>query len=111
MTSGIELVRPPDLADTATFVTLFSARLEPAGRIAYDARFEILSQSTLKAIVAFRTESGLDWQRVTRGYRILVLDPGEDVGAIRLFRRSGAKVIATFPACWGGRRRACRRAL
>jgi serine phosphatase RsbU (regulator of sigma subunit) len=25
----------PDLADTATFVTLFSARLEPAGRIAY----------------------------------------------------------------------------
>jgi hypothetical protein len=56
------------------------------GRIAYDIRFELLTKRQLQSIVDFRTEHGLDWQRAARGYRVLVLDPGEDGGAVRYYR-------------------------
>jgi hypothetical protein len=64
------------------------------GRVAYDIRFELLSSAQLKEIVAFRSEQGLDWQRVTRGYGLLVLDPGGDAGAVTLFKRlPGTRVL------------------
>jgi hypothetical protein len=64
-----------------------------AGRVAYDARLEILTRSELSRIVAFRTEHGIDWDRVTRGYGLLVLDPVSDAGAIKLLRRSKGTTV------------------
>ena len=55
------------------------------GRVAYDIRFELLPTKTFKSIVTFRSEHGGHWQAVTRGYRLLVLDPVGDSGAVTLF--------------------------
>jgi hypothetical protein len=63
------------------------------GRVAYDVRFELLSNAQLDKIVTFRTEHGVDWQRAANGYGLLVLQPGADGGAIELFRRAGARVL------------------
>ena len=58
-----------------------------SGRIAYDVRFELLSQRELTQIARFRLEQGADWQRVAAPYRILVLDPASDARAIDLLAR------------------------
>jgi len=57
------------------------------GRVAYDARFELLSAAQLAEIGRFRNRVGLDWQRAVRGYRVLVLDPGDEAATIRYYRR------------------------
>jgi hypothetical protein len=59
---------------------------ELAGRVAYDARFELLSRRQLERIVAFRAERGTDWLGAARGYDLLVLDPKGDSGALRLLK-------------------------
>jgi hypothetical protein len=60
-----------------------------AGRLAYDVRFEVLSPRDLATVAAFRMEQGSNWLRATHEYRILVLDPTSDQGAINLLRRRG----------------------
>ena len=55
-----------------------------AGKVAYDARLELLTRPQLERIVAFRAEKGPDWLRAARGYRLLVLDPKADGGAVQL---------------------------
>jgi hypothetical protein len=65
-----------------------------AGRVAYDIRYELLRQPELRRILSFRKERGPNWQQAANGYRLLVLDPGGDIGAVRLFeRRPGTKVL------------------
>ncbi len=65
-----------------------------AGRVAYDARLELLSGRQLRTLYSFRTEQGLDWQRAANGYGVLVLDPAGDAGAVRLYeRRPGTSVL------------------
>lgn len=65
-----------------------------AGRVAYDIRFELLSERQLTTIIDFRTEHGVDWQRAARGYGLLVLDPVGDEGAIGLYEGlPGTKVL------------------
>ena len=65
-----------------------------AGRIAYDTRYELLTVPQLDQIVSFRTETGLDWQAAVRPYRLLVLDPSGDFGAVRYFEgRPGTTVL------------------
>jgi hypothetical protein len=59
---------------------------ELAGKVAYDARFELLTRRQLERIVAFRAEQGADWLRAARGYQVLVLDPTADRGAVRLLQ-------------------------
>jgi hypothetical protein len=59
---------------------------ELAGKVAYDARFELLSRQQLERIVAFRKEQGDDWFGAAHGYRLLVLDPRGDIGAVRLLK-------------------------
>ncbi|MFZ0041966.1 MAG: hypothetical protein WAK93_11715, partial [Solirubrobacteraceae bacterium] len=44
------------------------------GRLAFDARFELLSSSQLKAIYDADTVTGLSWERGLRGYPVVVLD-------------------------------------
>jgi hypothetical protein len=71
---------------------LFKDKLD--GRVAYDVRFELFPSKALERVVAFRTESGNDWQRAARGFRLFVLDPDGDRGAIRWLRRQrGATVL------------------
>lgn len=47
---------------------------ELAGRIAFDARFELLDADELKAIVRWRAHSGDEWRAAAAGYDFLVLD-------------------------------------
>ena len=64
------------------------------GRVAYDIRFELLPKRTFKSIVTFRSEHGYDWQAVTRGYGLLVLDTAGDSGAVTLFEKlHGTRVL------------------
>jgi drug/metabolite transporter superfamily protein YnfA len=44
------------------------------GRLAYDARFELLTAAQLTDLVAFSDAKGAHWKRVARGYDLLVLD-------------------------------------
>ena len=55
----------------------------------------LLTTPQLEQIVSFRKETGLDWQSVVRPYRLLVLDPSGDSGAVRLLsrRQPGTKVL------------------
>jgi hypothetical protein len=58
-----------------------------AGRLAYDARFELLTSGELTQIARFRLERGANWLETVDPYRILVLDPASDAGAIKLLKR------------------------
>jgi hypothetical protein len=62
------------------------------GRIAYDARFELLSEQQLSAIAAFRAQRGPAWRRAANGYRILVLDPVRE--------RAAARTLRSEPGVW-----------
>jgi hypothetical protein len=44
------------------------------GRVAYDARFELLSQAQLQRIAQFESRVG-NWLPTARGYQVFVLDP------------------------------------
>jgi hypothetical protein len=67
---------------------------ELAGRVAYDARFELLSARALTSVANFRLEQGADWMRAADGYDVLVLDPSADRGAVTLLERSpGTRVL------------------
>jgi hypothetical protein len=44
------------------------------GRIAYDARFELLGSRRLRELVHLEDAVGIDWKRLARGYRLVVVD-------------------------------------
>jgi hypothetical protein len=67
------------------------------GRIAYDTRLEIIPKGALARVIAFRSESGNDWQRAAAGYALFVLDPSDDRGAIRWLTARGARVLYRGP--------------
>jgi hypothetical protein len=64
-----------------------------AGRVAYDVRFELLTSAQLSSLFHFRAEVGYDWQRAAAGYGLLVLDPGSDSGAVKLFEREPGSTV------------------
>jgi hypothetical protein len=47
------------------------------GRIAYDIRFELLTEPELRSLALFKAVRP-GWRRATRGYPLVVLDPNED---------------------------------
>ncbi len=53
-----------------------------SGRVAFDARFELLSSDQLRAISHFRNQSSGDWLDSANGYRLLVLDPRNEGPAV-----------------------------
>jgi hypothetical protein len=68
---------------------------ELAGRLAYDSRFELLTQAQLQAVSRFRGVSG-NWLRTAAGYTVFVLDRQLDRDAVRaLLRRGVARVVHT----------------
>ena len=73
------------------------------GRVAYDARFELLGSKRLTQLVRIEGAIGPDWKRLALGYRLLVIDgkafPDSlrgfkaEPGARMLFEHDGSAVI------------------
>ena len=78
------------------------------GRVAYDARFELLSAVQLAAIADFKAEVGPNWNTIASGYRLLVLQRSSTAtshfehapGARVLFDGDGMVVILRSACCW-----------
>ena len=62
-----------------------------AGRVAFDVRFELLSDAELDQLTAFESERGVNWRAAAAGYALLVLPSGG--GPARDLRREGAHVL------------------
>jgi hypothetical protein len=64
------------------------------GRVAFDARFELLTDRQLRSLAHFRNSSTPRWIDVADGYRLLVLDPATERPAIReLLRERGTTAL------------------
>jgi hypothetical protein len=69
-------------------------RPDLAGRIAFDARFEVLSRRRIAQIYNFNDVYGSSWRAATGGFRILVLDRTVSAGPIAaLLREPGARLL------------------
>jgi hypothetical protein len=65
-----------------------------AGRVAFDARFELLSSRQLRAVVRFRHQTTPQWAAAAAGYRLLVLDPRTEMRVYRSFRAEpGTRIL------------------
>jgi hypothetical protein len=62
------------------------------GRVAYDARFELLSGAEIAAIVMFKNEIGPRWSALASGYRLLVLQRSS-ASTPQLEHAPGARVL------------------
>jgi len=60
-----------------------------AGRVAFDARFELLTKSQLKEIARVENAAG-DWRSALRGYRVFVLGPSPDATLEHALRQATA---------------------
>ena len=60
-----------------------------AGRVAFDARFELLSDAEIRSIARFRARSGAAWRRPADGSEILVLDAAAERGVVRSLLAGG----------------------
>ncbi len=65
---------------------------ELRGRIAYDIRFELLTDRELRSLALFKAVRP-GWLGAIRGYPIVVLDPTEDGRRIAALRRQGLVVL------------------
>ena len=69
-----------------------------AGRIAFDARFELLTDRELRAIANFRRRESPNWRAAADDYQVLVLDSKRERGVIRSLRRDpGTRVLSRDP--------------
>jgi PAS domain-containing protein len=66
---------------------------ELAGRIAYDARFELLDDAQLRALTQLHLR-GTASPALTRRYRLFILDPTKEAAAEKLLRGRGGRVVA-----------------
>jgi hypothetical protein len=68
-----------------------------AGRVAFDARFELLSTDQLHRIALLQARSG-DWLKTVNGYSVFVLNRRSDHGLEQsLVRRLPARVVFSSP--------------
>ena len=63
------------------------------GRVAYDARFEILGERRLKRVVRVKGAIGPDWKRGARGYRVIVLGTSLTDGIKGFNREAGRRIL------------------
>jgi hypothetical protein len=76
---------------------LLWSRPELAGRVAYDARFELLSSPQIQQIASFQGRIG-NWLTTARGYQVFVLDPRTDRALERsLVHALPARVVFRSP--------------
>jgi hypothetical protein len=81
-------------ADVAYADWLLWLHPELGGRVAYDARFELLSRRQIFAVYNFDQPVGATWPQATRGDRLLVLDRRVSSGPIRALRsQPGTRVL------------------
>ncbi len=73
---------------------LLWAHPDLAGRLAFDARFEVLSHYRIAEIFNFDNAFGASWRTATRGFRILVLDESLSARPIAgLEREPGTQLV------------------
>jgi hypothetical protein len=75
---------------------LLWSRPELAGRVAFDARFELLSTAQLQSVARLQALSG-DWLKTVSGYRVFVLTHSEHALAQSLVRRLPARIVFSSP--------------
>jgi hypothetical protein len=76
---------------------LLWSRPRLAGRVAFDARFELLSTRQLQRIALLQARSG-DWLRTVRGYRVFVLNARSDHTLEQaLIQRLPARIVFSSP--------------
>lgn len=76
---------------------LLWSRPELAGRVAYDARFELFSAAQLQRVARFQNRAG-NWLATARGFQVFVLDPRSDHDLERsLLRALPARVVFSSP--------------
>jgi MFS family permease len=69
-------------------------RPELAGRVAYDVRFELVSEPKLERLAAFHARTGAGWKSVADGYAVIVIDRRLDGDLERAFLAEvGTRVI------------------
>jgi len=87
-------LRTPVFADVKYGDWLLWREPQLRGRVAYDARFELLPVSRIAQIYDFNTPYGRSWSAAARGYRLLVLDSSVSHGPIRdILRERGARLL------------------
>jgi hypothetical protein len=67
-----------------------------AGRVAFDARFELLSDEQLESVARVQARSG-DWLKTLSGYRVFVLSNSDRSLARSLIHRLPARVVFSSP--------------
>jgi hypothetical protein len=75
---------------------LLWSRPELAGRVAFDARFELLSAKEVARIARFQARAG-DWLATVRGYDVFVLDRSANALERSLVRELPARVVFSSP--------------
>lgn len=76
---------------------LLWSRPELAGRVAYDARFELLSAAQLRGIAEFQNRVG-NWQATARRFNVFVLDPRANHALEQSLRHTlPARVVFSSP--------------
>jgi hypothetical protein len=63
------------------------------GRIAFDDRFEVLTEPQAQRIFDYLWQRGPLWERPSRGYRVLVLHPQGELGLVRTYERRNTRVL------------------
>jgi hypothetical protein len=64
-----------------------------AGRVAFDARFELQPSGGLERLARALSATGIDWKAPARGYRLVVLTPKDVKQAARGFRAEPGRRI------------------
>jgi hypothetical protein len=64
------------------------------GRVAFDARLELLTADEIRSVAAFRGAVGPDWRRAARGFPVLLLSTKNDARPLRELKRDpGVRVV------------------
>jgi hypothetical protein len=67
---------------------------ETRGRIAFDGRWELISPAQARPIFAYLWHAGRDWEQLSRGYRLIVLDPKTETELVKTYdSRPGTRVL------------------
>jgi len=63
------------------------------GRIAFDGRWEILTEPETLSIIQYLWQVSDHWEQPTRGYRVLILNPLNEKRTVETFDRRGYRVL------------------
>ena len=63
------------------------------GKIAFDNRFEVLSLPRFRLVRDYLKQSGPGWDRLSRGYRVIVVDPRGNKALYRTYEARGLRML------------------